>query len=692
MENKKSYLLVILSIAISFLFSVSANADSNESFNTCEAKTEDARCSLYDSTIQFVSDKYHFSVDETIYVSYVLFTDGFADEISDIEYIPNGFTDVEIDVETSENKKINIKLDCLDSVSKCSLVTTVYLSNTEIYELYLYAVKNQYGVFISPASIEHANQRYENYAINSGIIQVKPTCTLEEWIDLKSNDIDVSSLHLEKISSNYSTYAATDYEIEGTVSWKDHNNIEHKLSGVKIDLYAKKELIDIFLGTTKSNNDGTYSIPKSALSNLVFEDDCLDLYIKVYADDGNVSVHDGTDVLKHIYNDVSEVKSVTINEWNSSNTFIDFAAKMESSKGQAFQIYQAAIISRDYAQVMMGEQPENVFIYYPMNDSDGCHYLDSVNQIHITGIDVNGTMEPCPYDSWDVIMHEYGHHIEFIVDIIGITGYAHDFGENLADRTAYDKEIGIKVAWKEAWPTAFGMLAQMYYSYYTNDVNGANDTFYDAYNFRGAYSLENVDILDRTGEACETAIIALLWDLFDNTPSGDDYNDTLSFGHEKWWAITTKSRTYTFSDFLKNFYKEYPEYIGSMGEALSFYHMTTTNPVLDSYTTPSQTTPPTFTWEFQDSSLYYPNDVFELVIYDKAGKEILRSSSYTRDSTGKFTDTLTTSEWQKVLYSYGTTYKVAVSASQSGNPVSGLTTTHPVGPQTGEYISGWITL
>lgn len=98
MENKKFYLLVILSIAISFLFSVSANADSNESFNTCEAKTEDARCSLYDSTIQFVSDKYYFSVDETIYV---LFTDGFADEISDIEYITNGFTDVEIDVETS---------------------------------------------------------------------------------------------------------------------------------------------------------------------------------------------------------------------------------------------------------------------------------------------------------------------------------------------------------------------------------------------------------------------------------------------------------------------------------------------------------------------------------------------------------------------------------------------------------------
>ena len=42
----------------------------------------------------------------------------------------------------------------------------------------------------------------------------------------------------------------------------------------------------------------------------------------------------------------------------------------------------------------MGEQPEDVFIYYPMNDDNGCHYVDSLHQIHITGIDVDDTKEP----------------------------------------------------------------------------------------------------------------------------------------------------------------------------------------------------------------------------------------------------------------------------------------------------------
>lgn len=109
--------------------------------------------------------------------------------------------------------------------------------------------------------------------------------------------------------------------------------------------------------------------------------------------------------------------------------------------------------------------------------------------------------------------------------------------------------------------------------------------------------------------------------------------------------------------------------------------MATSVPVLDATVTPLQSTPPKFTWTSQGGSTNYPNDSFELIVYDKRGNEILRSGTLTTTSY-----TLTSAQWQKVLYSYGTTYKVAVSAIQTGNPVAPIAIL-PICSETGPYIS-----
>ena len=80
----------------------------------------------------------------------------------------------------------------------------------------------------------------------------------------------------------------------------------------------------------------------------------------------------------------------------------------------------------------------------------------------------------------------------------------------------------------------------------------------------------------------------------------------------------------------------------------------------------SQTVPPTFKWSAQGGSSTFPNNSFVLIFYNSSGTEILRTATTTSN-----TYTLTQSEWNSVLYSYGKTYTVAVEAKQTDSPTTG---------------------
>ena len=110
-------------------------------------------------------------------------------------------------------------------------------------------------------------------------------------------------------------------------------------------------------------------------------------------------------------------------------------------------------------------------------------------------------------------MHEYGHHVQYEMNIIDfsrgdITYTSHTANENLAERYS-SQDYGTRLVWAESWPTVFGILAQHYYSSYLSNIDTACDVL--------------------LGEACELSIMAVLWDLYD---SDNDTRENIAFGYE----------------------------------------------------------------------------------------------------------------------------------------------------------------
>lgn len=318
--------------------------------------------------------------------------------------------------------------------------------------------------------------------------------------------------------------------------------------------------------------------------------------------------------------------------------------------------------ARDYAWIMMGQMPNSVTLRYPYDT--GCYYNSESSRITITGNDPIGKNAPNAYESWDVIMHEYGHHIEYQMGIIDSPGGSHSFTWNLADERD-NKSEGIRLAWSEAWATIFGMIGQNYWGSYLTNIATVDDSNYDAYNFYNPYDVENEST--KLGEACEGSVMAILWDLFD---SGSETNDFIALGAQGFWDATTQNQNKSFSDFIKEFYDGYPQHIVDIGANLTCYKMATTVPVMSNETSVSQTNPPRFTWSPQGGSSKFPNNKFRIVFYDGNGSISFKTAYTTSNSY-----TLTQSEWDSVLHTYGNTYTVAIAATQTDDY------------STGEYIS-----
>lgn len=341
---------------------------------------------------------------------------------------------------------------------------------------------------------------------------------------------------------------------------------------------------------------------------------------------------------------------------------------MSTDTGKAFQISQAILTARDYAWNMIGEMPDDVAVFYPV--SDGCYYNynEIFNFIEITGNARLTDRVPHSYASWDVIMHEYGHHIQYQMEIIDSPHGDHTFNSNLCDKRN-NKDEGIRLAWAEAWPTVFGMMAQDYWSSYLQGIKAINDSTYDAYNFDDPHEIENS--IDDFGEGCEASIIAILWDLYDGVNIEVFINDTISLSHEQYWAVTTGgNESKTFSGFISHFYSVYPEYVDDIGVNLTHHKLATTVPVMQNSPILAEDVPPHFTWNAQGGSSNFPNNSFSLIFYDGSGNEVLRTNA-----TTSTTYTLTQDEWTTIINNCGGYFTVAVSAMQMHEP------------KTGQYIS-----
>lgn len=478
----------------------------------------------------------------------------------------------------------------------------------------------------------------------------------------------------------------------GYLKWEEDDGDIHPLRGVKVEVYCKNSSKTELIGKTITEDSGYFTVDVPANDNV---------YIKAYAGDGNVTVGSGVFGFPYVLNlneyNFSKNELDTNNEIEDYDTYVSVEAgesteyrsapiTMDTTTGQAFQIAQAAIAGRDYAKDMMGSEIADVTIIYPSLPIIGTCYIPVLSCIAIDAPDLSQTYTY--YEAWDVIMHEYGHHIECILGIM----FDPLGGHNIDDNHSNTKGTywGTNLAWGEAWNTVFALMAQDYLinekEVLDKNIELVGDTYYTS---QGNSKWKNIESTGVTlGEACELSVMAVLWDLYDGNNDG---TDEIELGREAYWELTTEALKFRFSDRANRFYELYadqPEMIRSFARNLSYYQMAPSKPVITNLLSVSLNVAPILTWSKQGGSSKYPNNSFDIIVYDESYNEILRIDDIydSEDSNTSYTYSIDNTAWRNALEERGCgpNPNVQVFITVSGSRVESNVAT---GPYYSEYYS-----
>ena len=628
-------------------------------------------CSSTDDELKITLDieNMWFLTGEDIIVSYLVSEE---QEITNFNYNTTGFEVVDIEIDEQNSSGIIVELDCLPNEEDYFLNLSITIGESQT-NVYLYAINNEYGTFVSPYSKSNAYERFLEYLLSENIIAFEQAQNM--WYDfLESsleNTLDVADITMSNIDSLVSPTSVGKGTICGYLEWAETNhensNDIHPLRGVKVEVYYEYEGIGFWLATTYTNDDGYFFVEIDPHDNV---------YIQIYAGDDNIMVCSG--ILGFPY---CIKYAPQYNVTNGTTVVVDPAPfEMNNEAKQAFQIAQAAIAARDYADAMMDQDITPVTIIYPASSDITTCYIPVLSCIAIVG-DQDASVYK-PYETWDVIMHEYGHHIELLLNIILEPWDQHYSDKNHSDE--YGTEAGTRFAWGESWNTVFALMAQNYMI-----ANGKLDSNIDTVG-DARYTQKNNNFFDielygvAKGEACEQSIMSVLWDLYDSNNEG---KDEITLTHEEYWNLTTEWGTYRFSDMVNRFYEIYandPEMIAKFAKNLTDYQMAPTLPYILNSSSISINNPPELFWNSQGGSELYPNNSFDIIVYDMEYNEIIRIemlsiTCYIFDTT----------DWKQALENHGYMcngiFEAYITVSGSRREALPLDQNFSTGPYYSEY-------
>lgn len=630
-----------------------AEAAEAETSSREEAELFESGCAFADSgdEFSFSASKTRYEMGEKIVVS--IHSDP-SDEVISLEHTAEGFR-VSAPRETAEDQ-IEITLTHDIEYIEPQFTITAKTQSGEVKVRRLYGAYTECGLYVSSSSAESAwgNYCYDLYSHGTISEEEFYAARMKLFGGCVKETVSTSA----PSASVYSVNATN--TVNATLKWEDDSHVTHPLQ------YTKTEIWDVYhgalLGTVYTDVNGRFTFR--------FENSyVVQLRLRAFAEGENSSV---TDTNGKVYAlDSSIYGGITPGATTSCNLTID----MSNEFGQAFQISQAVITAARYATEMNGKPLSDVKVkYYDPNayqDSkvdalrnENCYYDGSAKILYIVDNDETH-YDLFTYSSWDVIMHEYGHHVENDLNILVGPGLSHSFSENLIDSNYYQytKAQAINLTWKEAYANIYSGMAQAYFASSLQNIQSVGDAQHFSYN--GA----NIDYETTTGvfypyrksangEACEGAVIGVLWDLFD--PANESH-DFLYFGHKTMWDLIKNSKATTFSELVSYFNRIYPQNtVFALGKMLTHYGMAVSNiqcQFMGNYRR--------YYWMPNGTSSELPNNKFTVIFYDGVGVEIFRRDTL-MDSLIIYQEDV-----EKIKDCTGATYSVAVIAYQTGYPETG---------------------
>lgn len=553
---------------------------------------------------------------------------------------------VSIDQDFNENQ---FEISILPLSSKGNVaIETKRLSSNNFQKIDIFFEEYKELYFVSEVSENDLKQKIASFKL------------AQEEISSREYERQMSDLFsLGSIENEYTVLNLqnNDNTFHGNIYWIDDSDNTHSANYIKVELWDEDTGLfnpDDLLATTYTNSSGFFNFTYNNVDTNGGANG-QDIYLKIFTESSNVKVHSSSSTTSYTH-----ITDTIVDIPNGDNRNLNLSINMDNTFGQAMQIVQAATYSAQYVEHLERNkynQPNPTFVMplvkvrYPYGD--GAYYEGgTTSRITIPGPRETDQLTLHGYSTWDVIAHEYGHHVQNIFGIEDSPGGGHYINANMADiyvdgdevlnispTQQYDiaKSKGVRLAWGEGWATYFAVSVTKYFINEQQEINNifyAGDTRYQSYNGVNI----NLDSFTFLGEACELTISNFLYKL-----TYQSIGDSIVLPELLLWQSIVLVQPITLSELVLELYSYEGFYYShsDFGLLLEKFDISPSNiNVSFGY---NQSSSPTIQWNKGGDmgSEYFSNDTFDLYITSKwadhflVGKVGLTSSSYT----------LTSEEW-----------------------------------------------
>lgn len=289
--------------------------------------------------------------------------------------------------------------------------------------------------------------------------------------------------------------------VQGTVNWQDENGLSHPAFGMTVQVRDAELIGSELVAQATTDVNGQYYF-------VVDNDDGFlagnrDIFVRIRTANSAVSIKsDG------VFGAVYQADTGVHNEVPDGSLITENITCANTGTGPACGLHTGASYVASYtASLNAGSFLPHINILW---SSDGAYYDGS--NVHLSLMD--------RWD-WDVMFHEYGHYVMDSFNFENNPGGSHSSASCDSDARA-SKDVGVRLAWGESWPTYFGISGQRALNLAALNIPRVGDTLYqDTEDSTLSYSMENSQA-GLQGEDNERAIMRLLWDITDSAVDGRD--------------------------------------------------------------------------------------------------------------------------------------------------------------------------
>lgn len=427
----------------------------------------------------------------------------------------------------------------------------------------------------------------------------------------------------------------------GHVFWTDRSGGTHPVRFAPVQLLDAAQTLGR-LAVTSTDASGAFE------TRLPIR---VPFFVRVLAQGPGFAVRSADGVVHH-------VDSAPLAPGSGTALVVDLTANNVDDNNTAFSVADGLVTANGYVERMHGSRFADLDVVFP---SDGT-YFDTDGRIHLLRLD--------RFD-WDVLIHELGHSVARSLRIERNPGGPHAPGN---PGETEGKDVGVRLAWAEGWPTFFSILAQSAMNAGTFGVPNVGDTRYtDTEDADFEWDLEAQtggvgpppgSELPSLGEDDELSVQRILWDLFDAV---DDAGDTVSFGDHDVWDRLDAADPATLSEAYSGLVAGRPPAVVAGIGCVFTEHRVAPAPTSPDDGSTLSASPPTFTWAPNGGGPSNRNDRFTVEVYDAGFTTLLLASS--EQSTTTFTPSQAT--WSALIPAAGGSVHWLVRASQSNSPTTG---------------------